>query len=58
LERIFFIEVEYIIIELVDLAWGKATHLDLDLNQEPLDEIDVDEEPRPIVKFCNSLITS
>ena len=37
--------------ELVDLAWGREIHLDLDLNEEPMKENDVDDQPTPIVKL-------
>ena len=35
------VDVEYIMVELVDLAWGKEIYLGLDLNEEPMEEIDV-----------------
>ena len=30
------VDAEYIKVELVDLAWGRETHLGLDLNEEPI----------------------
>jgi hypothetical protein len=35
----------------MDLAWGREIHLDLDLNEEPMEGNDVDDQPTPIVKL-------
>ena len=37
--------------ELLDLAWGREIHLGLDLNEEPMEENDVDDQPTPMVKL-------
>jgi hypothetical protein len=37
------VDAKYNIDELVDMAWGTETHLDLDLNEEPMEGNDVDE---------------
>ena len=37
------VDAKYNIDELVDMAWGRKTHLDLDLNEEPMEGNDVDE---------------
>ena len=35
--------------KLGDLAWGREIHLDLDLNEEPMEGNDEDDQPTPIV---------
>ena len=32
-------------------AWGGIIHVDLDLNEEPMEGIDVHDQPTPIVKL-------
>ena len=44
-------DVEYNMVELVDLAWIKIIHLGLDLSGEPMEGNDVDDRPTPIVKL-------
>lgn len=41
LAREEIVNVEYNMIKLVDLAWGREVHLDLDLNKELMEGIDV-----------------
>ena len=38
-------------VELVDVAWSRETHLGLNLNEEPLKRNDVDYQPILIVKL-------
>ena len=45
------VDAKYNIDELVDMAWGREIHLDLDLNGEPVEGNDVNDQPKPIVKF-------
>jgi hypothetical protein len=46
------VDVEYNMVELVDLAWGREFHLGLHLNEEPIGGgDDVDDQPTPIVKL-------
>jgi hypothetical protein len=49
LEREEIIKAEYTMVELNGFG---STNLNLDLNQEVLDEIDLDEQLLPIIKFC------
>ena len=32
------------------MAWGKKIYLGLDLNDEPMERIDVDDQPTPVVE--------
>ena len=45
-----FVDGEYNITKLMDLAWGRKNHLGLDLNEEPVEKNDADDWPTPIVK--------
>jgi hypothetical protein len=45
------VEAEYIMVELVGLAWGRETHLGLKLDEEPMKGNDVDGQPTPIVEL-------
>ena len=45
------VDAEYIMIELVGLAWGTETHLGLNLNEEPMKGNDVDDQPTPIIEL-------
>ena len=38
-------------VELVDLAWVRETHLGLDLNELPMEVNDMDDQPIPIAKL-------
>ena len=50
-----FIEVEYCMLELVDMALGqKLKPPGFDLDAKPLDSLDVDERPPPIVKLVDA----
>ena len=51
LAREEIIDVDYNMVELIKLAWGREVHLDLDLNEEQMEGNDVDDQPIPIVKF-------
>ena len=51
LTREEIVDVEYNMIKLVDLAWGREVHLDLDLNEELMEGINVDDQPTPVVKL-------
>lgn len=42
-QKVEIIEAKYTMAEIVDLAWEKSSHVDLDLNQEPSHGIDADE---------------
>lgn len=42
----------------MDLAWNKAIHLDLDLNQDPPNEIDVDNNHHQLSSFVKHIIMS
>ena len=45
------VDEEYIMVELVDLAWGKGIHLGSDLNEELMEGNNVDDQSTPIVKL-------
>jgi hypothetical protein len=45
------VDVEYDMVELVDLASGREIHLGLILNEQPMEGNDVDDQPTPIVKL-------
>ena len=51
LAREKIIDAKYNVAELVDLTWEKEIHLDLYLNEKPMEGIDVGDEPTPIVKL-------
>ena len=44
------VDVEYTLLELLDLAWGREIHFSLDLNKEPMEGNSVDDQPTPIFK--------
>ena len=48
LARKKIVDAEYIMVELVDFAWGEKNHLDLDLNGDPAKGNDVHDQPPPI----------
>jgi hypothetical protein len=49
------IKAEYCMLELVDMALGQRIEpLSFDLNAKPLDSLDIDERPPPIVKLTNA----
>ena len=37
------VDAKYNVVELVDLAWGRETHMGLDLIEKPKEEIDMDD---------------
>jgi hypothetical protein len=37
------VDAKYSMVELVDLAWGREVHLELDFNEEPMEGTDVDD---------------
>ena len=39
---------------MVKLAWDREAHLDLNLNEEPMEVHDVNDQPRPIVKLSQA----
>ena len=45
------VDVECIMVEVVDLSWGRDVHVGLDLNEEPIEGNDVNDQPTPIVKL-------
>ena len=45
------VDVEYNMVGLVDLAWGREIHLGLHLNEEPMEGNDVEDQPTPIIKL-------
>ena len=45
------VDIEYNMVELVDLAWCRGIHLGLDLNEEPTEGNELDDQPTPIVKL-------
>ena len=45
------VDTEYTVAELVALAWGRETHLVLDLNEEPIHGNVVDDQPTPTGKL-------
>ena len=38
-------------VELFHLAWGRQIHLGLDWNEEPMEGIDVNDQPTPTLKL-------
>ena len=55
MEGEYIIEAEYCMLELVDMALGhRIKPPGFDLKVEPLDSLDVDERPIPIVKLANA----
>jgi hypothetical protein len=45
------VDIEYNMIELLDLAWRGEIHLGLDLNEEPTEGNKLNNQPTPIVKL-------
>ena len=48
------VDAKVIMVELVGLAWGRKTHLGLNLNEEPMKGIDAHDQPTPIVKLSQA----
>ena len=52
------VEAKYCMWELVDMALGQRIEpLSVDLNAKPLDSLDVDERPPPIVKLTKLMLS-
>ena len=49
-------DVEYIMADLVDLAWGREIHLGLDSNEEAMKGNVVDNQPTTIVKLPRACV--
>ena len=49
------VDVKNTMTKLVDLEWGREIHLDLNLNEEPMEGNDVDYQPTTIVKLPQAL---
>ena len=45
------VDANYNMVELMDLVLGRNIHIRLELNKEPIEGIDVDDQPTPIVKL-------
>ena len=45
------VDAKYIVVELVDLPWGRGIRLGLNLNKEPMEGNNVDDQPTPISKL-------
>ena len=45
------VDAKYNMAKLVDLAWGRSIHLELDLNEEPMEGNNVDDQPTRVVKL-------
>ena len=48
------VDARYNIVELVDVAWSRKVHLDLNLNEETMEGNDVHDQPIPIVKLSQA----
>ena len=45
------VDAKHNMVELVDLAWDREIHLNLDLDEGPMGRNDVDDHPTPIIKL-------
>ena len=54
LTREEIVDAKYNMVELVDVAWSRESHLGLNLNEEPMEGNDVDDQATPLIKLLQA----